>query len=356
MPSDPIFQHFLEVFFPYSYMEASDLHMVLVKDITPKGPLTKNLFYLIADTLDVLDISIHDAWSGHIGKERRAMMQSVKFYVWHVISMCWVEKLVVADIYDRTLSVVALVRFVSEMFWFTSGKKLYQLNSRILTVFFENSLKEDFKKRGGWKRLEKHILNRKYKEYHNKCAAYRFVFDAIPDDLKLEIRQSLVSRFDYPKELHSEKIDDLTQEVMSSIGFSLLNEINSPKINEGKSVSKEAEGSSSNKANVLKDSEMPCDGTSSVEADALKDSDMPRSSEKQINLCVSRVNQLEEKLKDLISIFELLETGINENHDKPTGYGHELRVHGIESCYHLRPMYRVLMHIKSVEVKVLPLV
>ncbi|GFQ97417.1 uncharacterized protein TNCT_649141 [Trichonephila clavata] len=197
---------------------------------------------------------------------------------------------------------------MSEIIWFTTGKKLYQLNSRILTVFFENCLREDFKNRGGWKRLEKHILSRKYREYHNECAAYRFVMDDIPDDLKRKIRHSFASKSEPPKDVPRERINDLTQQVMSFVGTSLLNEINSPKMNKENLVSKEAEGSSSAKSNVLEDSDLLCDGTISTGANMLEVSDMARSSGKQVNLCVSHLNQLEDKLKGLISIFELLET------------------------------------------------
>ncbi|GFY38123.1 uncharacterized protein TNIN_64291 [Trichonephila inaurata madagascariensis] len=290
MPSDPTFQHLLEVFFPSSYMETSDLHRDLRKDITPKEHL-KDLFDLIGDALAVLEISIHFAWSKPLSYDQFAMMQSVQRYVWNVMFLCWAEKEEVTDIYDRTLSVVALVKYTSEVISFTSGKNFYKLNSRILTVFFESCLREDFKKRGGWKRLRKHILSRKYREYHEECAAHLFVIKDIPHDLKRKIRLSFANM---PKitEAPRERIDDLTREVMSSVGTSLLNELNSPKMNKDKSASKEAKRSSSDEANVLEDSDM-C---------------VLRSSEKQINICENHLNQLEEKLKGLISIFELLET------------------------------------------------
>ncbi|GFQ89822.1 uncharacterized protein TNCT_22891 [Trichonephila clavata] len=290
MPSDPIFQHLLEVFFPYCCMGALDLHTVFCKDVTPKGPLTKNLLDLIADAFAVLEISIHIAWSKILGNERTVMMQSAQLYVWHIMNMCWGEKQMVIDIYDRTLSVIALVRYMSEIICFNTGKKFYKLNFRILTAFFENCLREDFKKRGGWKRLEKHILNRKYREYYNECATYGFLIDDIPYDLKVRIRHSFTSKSTFRMEVSNDMINDLTQEVMSFVGTSLLNEINSPKTNTEKSVPKEAEGSSSTKDN------------------GLEVSDMLLSSKKQINLCVNHLNQFEEKLKELISIFELLDT------------------------------------------------
>ncbi|GFS48961.1 uncharacterized protein TNIN_280891 [Trichonephila inaurata madagascariensis] len=312
MPNDPTFQHLLEIFFPYSYMETSDLHRVLGKDITTKGRLTKNLFFdLIADACAVLDISVHHAWSAQRSFFRTAVMQSAEEYVFNILCMCWVEKQVVTDIFDKTLSVVTFVKYMSEMVCFTTGRKFYKLNSQILTVFFENCLREDFKKRGGWKRLEKHILSRKYREFHDECAAYQFVVDDIPNYLKQKMRHSFVSMSGFPTELPYEKINDLTRKVMLSVGTSLLNEINSTKINKEKSVSKGAEGSSLTKTNVPKDSDMTCDGASSIEADMLKHSNIARSSEKHMNVCTSHLKQLEEKLKELISIFELLEAEHN---------------------------------------------
>ncbi|GFY51259.1 uncharacterized protein TNIN_406761 [Trichonephila inaurata madagascariensis] len=228
MPSDPTFQHLLEVFFPSSYMETSDLHMVLRKDITPKERLKKDLFDLIGDAFAVLEISIRITRSKPLSYNQLTMIQSVKEYVWCIMFLCWVEKEVVTDIYDRTLSVVALVKYTSEVISFTSGKNFYKLNSLILTVFFENCLRVDFKKRGGWKRLRKHILSRKYREYHEECAAYHFVIKNIPHDLKRKIRLSFAYFLKFRREVPIARINDLTREVMSSVGTSLLNELNSP--------------------------------------------------------------------------------------------------------------------------------
>ncbi|GFQ89816.1 hypothetical protein TNCT_22851 [Trichonephila clavata] len=108
--------------------------------------------------------------------------------------------------------------------------------------------------------------------------------DDIPDDLKRKIRQSFASKSEPPKVVPRERINDLTQEVISSVGTSLLNEINPPKMNKEKLVSKETEGSSSAKSYVLEDSDLLWDGTISTGANMLEVSDMARSSGKQVNL------------------------------------------------------------------------
>ncbi|GFT55501.1 uncharacterized protein TNCV_1326691 [Trichonephila clavipes] len=195
--------------------------MVLGKDIKTKGYLTKNLLDLIADACAVLEISIHYAWSTQLNNDRTEIMQPAEKYAFNIICMCWVEKQVVIDIYDRFLSVVTFVKYVSEAICFNSGKKFYKLNFQILTVFFEHYLRKEFKKRGGWKRLEKHILSRKYREYHDENASYHFVINDVPDDLKRKIRQSFVSMSEFLNVVPYEKINDLTQEVMLYIGTSL---------------------------------------------------------------------------------------------------------------------------------------
>ncbi|GFY43767.1 hypothetical protein TNIN_24161 [Trichonephila inaurata madagascariensis] len=108
-----------------------------------------------------------------------------------------------------------------------------------------------------------------------------------------------------------EWINDLTAKVLSSVSISLLNESSPPQLNEEKSVSQETEGSSLRETNALKESDMPCELSTSIEANVLEDSDMSRSSEKHIDICVSHINQLEDKLNELISIFELLESRVS---------------------------------------------
>ncbi|GFU44333.1 uncharacterized protein TNCV_3617811 [Trichonephila clavipes] len=257
MASDPIFCHLIQEYFPYSYDEASGSSLAFNQEFTPKGPLIKDLIDLVVRAFKVIEIVLQEIWSKHIVKIRRSMIQSAEFYVWHTMCMCWMEEQFVTDIYDRFLSTIVLVRYITGMIYCTTNKKFYKLTSRILTVFFENSLWEDFMKHGGWKRLEKHILNRKYYEYFNECAQYDFIIDFIPEDLKKKIRRSFSFTTEMPEYIPNEWIADLTHQVMWSAGTSLLNEINTPKINKGKSVSKEAEGRSSIETNVLKDSDKP---------------------------------------------------------------------------------------------------
>ncbi|GFQ90854.1 uncharacterized protein TNCT_593121 [Trichonephila clavata] len=201
---------------------------------------------------------------------------------------CWVP-----DIYDRFLIVITFVNYLEDMIYCTTAKKYYVLTPKILTVFFENVLKEDFKKRGGWKRLEKHILNKKYLEYHDECLAYDFVAEDIPKDLKRKLRDSyapLCNSVPTIAEIINSDflIQNLIREVLHSVDTSLLMELSSPTLNEEHLDSKDAEGSSSTEANVLED---------------------PNKHLREIDyrLCERRLKRFEEKRRQLISIFELLE-------------------------------------------------
>ncbi|GFQ89808.1 uncharacterized protein TNCT_22811 [Trichonephila clavata] len=288
MASDPIFQHLIQELFPYSYGNASHSSLIISQKFTPKRPLTKNLFDLMAEAFAVLEIVIHESWSAHLGKTRTAMKQSAESYVWNTMCMCWMKQQIVPDTYDRFLNIIVLVRYTTEKLFSTNGKKFYKLTSQILTLFFEHSLREDFQKVGGWENLGKHILNKKYREYYNEYARYDFISHLIPEDLKLKKSLLFASTTELPENIPCEWINELTLKVLSSVSTSLLKEINSPKLDKEKTASKETEGSSS--------------------ANTLEDSEMPPSSKTHNQFCVSRIEHLEEKVKELISIFELLES------------------------------------------------
>ncbi|GFY49736.1 hypothetical protein TNIN_106621 [Trichonephila inaurata madagascariensis] len=127
-----------------------------------------------------------------------------------------------------------------------------------------------------------------------------------------------------------------------SVATSLLKELSSPTLNEEHSVSKEAGRSSSTEANMLdktgrsssteanmldkcslatsllKELSLPtlneehsvskeAGRASSTEANGLEDLEMMPSRKIKYRHCVSHIKQLEEKLRQLISTFELLE-------------------------------------------------
>ncbi|GFV47700.1 hypothetical protein TNCV_1708951 [Trichonephila clavipes] len=154
-------------------------------------------------------------------------------------------------------------------------------------------LKEDFYRRGGWKRLENYILNSKYIEYYYECLPYKFVMKDVPEHLKQRIRHSFSPKaVFYCKMGNKERqFSHLTREVMSYVDPSLLSGLNSPELNEEQWIPNETEESDSSTATMLEDSRTR----------------VP----KELDLfvcCSDKVEKLEWTLQNLLSIFELLDT------------------------------------------------
>ncbi|PRD22927.1 UNVERIFIED_CONTAM: hypothetical protein NCL1_47773 [Trichonephila clavipes] len=277
MASDPIFTHLIQELYSDSYVAVLGSISDIIKDCKPKGPLTKSLLELLPKVFDVLEIGIKDCWPIYIDKNLKSIVASPELYVSHVMMMCWIEKNTTPDIYERFLIVLTLVKYVVDLVYHTSGKKFYPLTSKILTVFFENVLREDFNKRGGWKHLKKHILNKKYLEYYDECLSYDFIFDDIPKDLKQRMQDSY------------SPLQTLDSIFIRKNTSNFKKKLISPTLNKEHSVSKEVGRSSSTEANGLDDLEM-----------------MP-SLEIKYRHCVCQIKQLKEKLIQLISTFQLLE-------------------------------------------------
>ncbi|GFT99910.1 uncharacterized protein TNCV_749581 [Trichonephila clavipes] len=251
MASDPIFTHLIQELYSDSYVAVLGSISDIIKDCKPKGPLTKSLLELLPKVFDVLEIGIKDCWPIYIDKNLKSIVASPELYVSHVMMMCWIEKNTTPDIYERFLIVLTLVKYVVDLVYHTSG--------------------------GGWKHLKKHILNKKYLEYYDECLSYDFVFDDIPKDLKQRMQDSY------------SPLQTLDSIFIRKNTSNFKKKLISPTLNKEHSVSKEVGRSSSTEANGLEDLEM-----------------MP-SLEIKYRHCVGQIKQLEEKLIQLISTFQLLE-------------------------------------------------
>ncbi|GFQ71839.1 uncharacterized protein TNCT_713881 [Trichonephila clavata] len=331
MANDPIFTFLIQELHSDSCVENLDSTSDIVKDCKPKGLLTKRLLELLPKAFVVLEIVVKDCWSSYIDENLKTMVASPELYVSHIMMLCWIEKSTIPGIYDRFLIMFPLVKYVANRVYRSTAKKFYRLTSKILTVFFENVLREDFKKRGGWKRLEKHILNKKYLEYYDECLPYDFVIDDVPEDLKQRMRdsysplQTLDAIFIKKNTNNFNIMQDLIHEVLNSVETPLLNELSLPTLNEEHSVSKEAERSDSTEANVLKKGSAATSRlnelssptlsvehlisketgrSNSTEANVLEGLEKMPSGEINYRLCESLIKQMEEKLRQLISTFE----------------------------------------------------
>ncbi|GFW29295.1 uncharacterized protein TNCV_742371 [Trichonephila clavipes] len=166
MANDALFQHLMNNLFPYYYAK---YHKILgfecVETFAPKGALTGNLFDIIAKAMHLLEDFIIYSWIESLNYNSESV-KDFEIYILHVMMFCIEKKTLINDIYERFIHVCALVTIIGLHTLFTTGKTFYKLTPRILTVFFEKALKEDFKKRGGWKRLEKYMMHQDYLEYH----------------------------------------------------------------------------------------------------------------------------------------------------------------------------------------------
>ncbi|GFY73948.1 uncharacterized protein TNIN_243551 [Trichonephila inaurata madagascariensis] len=288
MSRDLIFRRFMQKLFSQPSVDALELHQ---NNRRPKEYFTKNLLDLLQQVFAVLEIVIRDAWSEFVDVHFKLMASSPRNYIRHIIIMCSAEMERYTDIYDRFLIMLSVVIFTAEMMFDVTRKPFNKLNPQILTVFFEDVLREDFYRRGGWNRLEKHILSRKYTEYYKECLPYEFDIHNIPEDLKQRIRDCFSPELIWCKVgRHKTRFSNLTHKVMSSVDTSLLNILSSPKVNTEQSVSKEVVGSDPRTAKM--------DDSHAME---------PEESDLYVR-CKSKIDELERRLQNLVTIFELLDT------------------------------------------------
>ncbi|GFY54865.1 uncharacterized protein TNIN_297611 [Trichonephila inaurata madagascariensis] len=239
MANDALFQHFLSQLFPNFYVKYKQLPVDFLDDseepFVAKGVLTENLFEAIAKSMFGVQSVLIASWCGRLEKDKVQMTSSAEKYISQTIMFCSALKSVISDIYERFIVVCGFVIFIGIYICYSTRMKFYQLTPQILTVFFENELKEDFKKRGGWKRLERYLLNQDYLEYYEKFCDYLNCDDM---EQRIIMKNELLRFSNRRNFLHSTFYDFvgmgdqdtavLTNRVMSSIETSLLTELASP--------------------------------------------------------------------------------------------------------------------------------
>ncbi|GFQ89806.1 uncharacterized protein TNCT_22801 [Trichonephila clavata] len=277
----------MQKLFPETYSGVLDLQQD--KNYDPKGYLTENLLHLFPQVFAVLKVVVYEDWFGYVEDSRQTMASSPEEYISKLMTMCHIEKKRYKNIYDRFLIVLSLVLFTQKMISDTTRKPFHRLIPQILIVFFENVLREDFYKRGGWNRLEKYILSRKYTAYYEECLSYKLILKDLPDHLKQRILHSFSLTEIFYCKIGSE-VSSLTREVMSYVDPSLLNGLSSPELNEEQWIPKEFEESDSSTAMALEDSHS-----------------MVPDESKFYAFCSNKAEELEWTLQNLLSIFELLD-------------------------------------------------
>ncbi|GFV12464.1 uncharacterized protein TNCV_1792431 [Trichonephila clavipes] len=229
MACDPLFNHLMQELFPSYYVETLDLGPYNNVDYKPKGPLTKNLMCMFPKVIAVLENLIMETWSLYLHRTRELMISSPEMYVSHIMLISYVEDQIVDNIFDKFLMVLTSVTHLAERINIATGINFYELTPRILTVYFEKALREDFSKCGGWKHLERHILSKKYNEIYDECVSLHF---AISEELQQKMREIVspprpyfeISIPSYENIKHP-IIVDLTCQVIPSRKISLFNEL-----------------------------------------------------------------------------------------------------------------------------------
>ncbi|GFS49874.1 uncharacterized protein NPIL_448221 [Nephila pilipes] len=297
MSSVLYFRHLVEQLFSGPYLEGLDSKLRKNKDYKPKGPLTKTLLHVLPKAFAVVEVKIKELCKDYLDKKFKRMESSLEKYVEHSIGICLLVKAMFNGIYDIFLFVISVVICTAEITHVATGREFYKLTPLILNVFFERVLREDFDKRGGWKRLEKYIMNQKYDEYYEELVASKFVVSyellgKIEAIFLADVRSNLFCK--PPVRTSDVKIECLIREVISSVETSQLNNLISQNSREESSVSTQLETSDTSKAN----------GNSF---------DFENSDENDC-VCVivsdvwkNRIRNIEEKLRELLSIFELLD-------------------------------------------------
>ncbi|GFR26633.1 uncharacterized protein TNCT_509881 [Trichonephila clavata] len=239
MANDALFQHFLRHVFPYFYVKYKKLPEgfldTSVEPFVAKGFLTENLFDGIEKAMFAVQNVLVASWCERLEKDKDQMTSSAEKYISQTIMFCYALKSVISDIYERFITVCALVTLIGTYICYSTRKKFYQLTPQILTVFFEDALKEDFKKRGGWKRLERYLLGQDYLEYYEIFCVY---INCNEIDKRIALKHELLRFFKRLNFLHSSFFDSvqmgdqdtkiLTSRVLSFIEASLLTELALP--------------------------------------------------------------------------------------------------------------------------------
>ncbi|GFT18841.1 uncharacterized protein NPIL_232911 [Nephila pilipes] len=241
MSNDMLFQHLMQHLFPYYYAKYKKMAVDFdwVESFVAKGDLTENLFDVITKAIYGLEDFVVGSWLEYVTKYDLLKTMSLEIYVSRIMMFCFNKKLVINNIHERFINICALVTGIGINIYNATGKKFYKLTPRILTAFFEKVLREDFKKRGGWKSLEKYLLSRDYVEYYETITTLmneknKDVLEEI--DTKMMEFASRRKHLYLPlpiieEETNNSVISNLIVEVVSSIDDSLWTEINPSKFN-----------------------------------------------------------------------------------------------------------------------------
>ncbi|GFR06340.1 hypothetical protein TNCT_83731 [Trichonephila clavata] len=260
MEKDAIYQHLLRHLFPRYYVDHREMKMEVDLDsielFIPKGALTVNLFNTITKSIHSLEGFALGSWLKYLHRCKLCMQSIPNFsmYITHIMKLC-LDKLVINDVNERFITIFTIIIVAGIYTYRVSGRTFYKLTPQILTAFFENVLKKDFKMQGDWKCLEKYLTS-----YHNlDDQETGFVFQTCrsADDLS-ELRDKAIKFISdkkdfspFPNLMSFQCTDNplatyLTAEVLYTIEPALLAELSSYSLDRSLSTTDPDEESNSN--------------------------------------------------------------------------------------------------------------
>ncbi|GFR06344.1 uncharacterized protein TNCT_83761 [Trichonephila clavata] len=231
--ADDIFRHLMKHMFPFYYTKSGSFEDSELKDFVPKGSLSKTLFTFILKSTYMLEDALFLPWKTYIDVHKKLMLSSPEMYVAHVMRICLTDISVTTDIFEKLINAYSLVTTIGIATSGASRKKFYKMTPRILEVIFENKLKYDFERCGGWRRLEKYLSSQDFIRFYDELAAYLEgrSFDCPEEVLNKHsklLTDRLVNfstRIKVKRCTNDPEIDDLTRQVMSIIDVSIITEV-----------------------------------------------------------------------------------------------------------------------------------
>lgn len=176
-----------------------------------------------------------EKWKHFLQEFSNIMLSSPQMYIRSITCICLVVVDFTKDIYDQFISVYSLIIKIDDFVCKGNYMLFYKLTPFILKVFYTESLKEAFYKRGGWEYLGDYLQSKEYIKWHDK---FKNVSSTAEERLNKEFKdyiQKTTETLAYdPFDMVSRKltdnndfvIDDVTNKVISSLGTSLLEELN----------------------------------------------------------------------------------------------------------------------------------
>ncbi|GFT18847.1 uncharacterized protein NPIL_232931 [Nephila pilipes] len=235
MSSDEDFQYLVDHLFPlYNGIRGITLKLDGWCSIEPKGDLSIDLFNMMSKTMCVLEQSCAEPWMSVLTSLLRKVTLDPEIYCRQLMRFCQVEEGIASNINEKFINLFCVVNAIGVRMHGLTKKRFFMLSRYIVTVYYENNLKRDFKKYGGWKRLEKYLAAQNYTQFYDALQVY--LASNSNEDLTPELKKILFSFDMKRKTIFSSGIDmekytndqvthDLTRQVVATIEASIVTEI-----------------------------------------------------------------------------------------------------------------------------------